>query len=59
MADLIKRFLFWLILDRVQGFLIWLVFDGPSLGRLAPWVLGLALGRKPHKVENDDAITSR
>lgn len=30
--------------------LIWLVWNVP-LGPLAPWVLGLALGRKPQKVK--------
>jgi len=34
----------------VKCFLVWLVFNVP-LGRLAPWVLGLALGRKPHQVK--------
>ena len=30
-------------------FLFWLVWNVP-LGRLAPWVLGLALGRWPRRV---------
>lgn len=31
-----RRVLFWLL-------------DNVPLGRLAPWVFGLAIGRKPHK----------
>jgi hypothetical protein len=32
----------------LQRFLIWVAWDVP-LGRLAPWVLGLALWRWPHR----------
>ena len=32
----------------MRGFLFWLVWNVP-LGRLAPWVMGLAVGRLPHK----------
>ena len=34
----------------VGKFLFWLVFNVP-LGRLAPYVLGLAMGRWPKKVK--------
>lgn len=34
----------------MKRFLIWLIWH-VSLGRLAPWVLGLALGRWPRKEE--------
>lgn len=33
----------------MRRLLFWIVFNVP-LGRLAPWVLGLALGRRPRKV---------
>jgi hypothetical protein len=40
---MISRFLFWLVLDsRIP------------LGRLAPWIFGLAMGRWPHKKKADD-----
>lgn len=33
-------------------FLTWLVLNsGLPLGRLAPWLFGLALGRRPRKVK--------
>jgi len=32
-------------------FLFWLLWHVP-LGRLAPWVMGLALGRWPHHVSS-------
>jgi hypothetical protein len=35
-----RRFLFWLVLD-----------SGVRLGRLAPWVFGLAMGRWPRRVK--------
>lgn len=34
----------------MSRFLLWLVFNVP-LGRLAPYVLGLALGSKPERIE--------
>lgn len=34
----------------MRSFLFWLVKNVP-LGRAAPWVLGLALGRWPRKVD--------
>ncbi len=34
----------------MRGFLLWLVWNVP-LGRLAPWVMGLAMGRMPHRQE--------
>ena len=34
----------------MRGFLFWLVQNVP-LGPLAPYILGLALGRKPRKVK--------
>ena len=39
--------------EKGSRFLMWLVMDsGIKLGRLAPWVFGLALGgRRPHKKE--------
>ena len=35
------------MIAAIQKFLLWLVMDGPYLGPLAPWVLGLAIGRRP------------
>lgn len=37
-------------MEVVRSFLFWLVWHVP-LGRLAPWVLGLALGSKPQRHE--------
>lgn len=37
----------------MRRFLFWLVFNVP-LGRAAPWVFGLALGRWPHRVRPSD-----
>ena len=34
----------------MRKLLIWLVFHAP-LGPLAPWVLGLAIGRMPRRVK--------
>lgn len=34
----------------MNGFLFWLV-DNVPLGRLAPWVFGLAIGRLPRRVK--------
>ena len=34
----------------MNRFLLWLAFNIP-LGRLAPYVLGLALGSKPERIE--------
>ena len=36
-----------------RRFLMWLVWNVP-LGRLAPWVLGLATRRKPRKIEEKE-----
>lgn len=36
-----------------RRFLMWLVWNVP-LGRLAPWVLGLATRRKPRKREEKE-----
>lgn len=33
----------------MRRFLLWLVFDGPPLGRLAPWIFGLAIRRWPRR----------
>lgn len=30
---------------------MWLVWNVP-MGRLAPWVLGFAMGRRPHRVDS-------
>ncbi len=38
-----RRFLFWLVLD-----------SNIKLGRLAPWVFGAAMGRRPRIVRSDD-----
>ena len=36
--------------ETMKHFLLWLVMDsGIPLGRFAPWVFGLAIGRMPHK----------
>ena len=37
----------------MRSFLMWLVWNVP-LGRLAPWVLGLAMGSKPIKEKTND-----
>lgn len=38
----------------MRGFLFWLVCDSRvPLGPLAPWVLGLAFGRRPRRVEKE------
>ena len=37
----------------IRKFLMWLVWNVP-LGRAAPWVFGLAIGRMPHRLEADD-----
>ena len=40
----------------ISRFLLWLVMDSSiRLGRLAPWVFGLAIGRWPHKVSEDES----
>jgi len=39
---MIRRFPFWLVLD-----------SNIRLGPLAPWVLGLAIGRLPHRVKTN------
>jgi len=31
---------------------IWWVFNNIPLGRLAPWVFGLAIGRRPRKIKS-------
>jgi hypothetical protein len=37
----------------MSRFLFWLVVDSPiPLGPLAPWLLGLAIGRAPRKVNH-------
>lgn len=36
----------------MNRFLLWLVFNIP-LGKLAPYVFGLAVGRKPEKKRSD------
>lgn len=36
----------------MRRFLLWLVLDSNiKLGRLAPWILGLVLGRKPRIIK--------
>lgn len=37
----------------MRRFLLWLVWRVP-LGILTPWVLGLAIGRMPHKAEEGE-----
>lgn len=37
----------------LRRFLLWLIFDGPYLGPLAPWLFGLAIGRRPHEKPED------
>jgi hypothetical protein len=42
----LSRLLLWLVFDykgRLPGFVV----------RLGPWLFGLAIGRKPHRVAND------
>lgn len=34
----------------ISKFLMWLVWNVP-LGKAAPWVLGLALGSKPERID--------
>ena len=34
----------------MRRFLLWLAMDCPGMGRISPWLLGLALRRTPHKV---------
>ena len=36
----------------MRRFLLWIVWNIP-LGPLAPWVLWLAIGRMPHKTEEE------
>lgn len=38
----------------LRKFLLWLVWDGPYLGPLAPWLFGLAIGRRPHEVKDGE-----
>ena len=42
-------------MNAFQRFLIWLVWDGPYLGPLAPWLFGLAVGKRP-VAKRDSAI---
>ena len=37
----------------IRKFLMWLVWNVP-LGRVAPWVFGLAIGRMPYRLEADN-----
>ena len=37
----------------MRTLLLWLACNIP-LGSLAPWVFGLAIGRRPHKAEEDE-----
>lgn len=40
-----------LLFNPLQRFCLWLVCDSSiPLGRLGPWIMGLGLGRWPHKV---------
>lgn len=34
---------------KMRKFLFWIIHNIP-LGRLAPWVVGLAIGRRPHRI---------
>lgn len=34
----------------MRGFLFW-IFNNVPLGPLAPWVFGLAIGRRPRRVK--------
>jgi len=34
----------------MRSFLFWIIHNIP-LGKLAPWVFGLAIGRKPHRIK--------
>ena len=40
----------------MRRFLFWLVWNVP-LGKAAPWILGLALGRRPHRIEQSEPTT--
>jgi len=40
---------------KILFFLVWNI----SLGPLAPWILGLALGRKPRKVDVGDEMKEK
>lgn len=37
----------------MRTLLLWLAWNIP-IGPLAPWVFGLAVGRRPHKAEEDE-----
>ena len=37
----------------IRRFFMWLVWNVP-LGKAAPWVFGLAIGRRPHKIRGED-----
>ena len=37
----------------MKKLLLWIVWNIP-LGPLAPWVLGLAIGRMPHRAEEGE-----
>lgn len=43
----------------VRRFLFWLVLDGPYLGPLAPLLLGLALGSRPHQIEEWEQLPEK
>lgn len=37
----------------MRKFLMWIVWNIP-LGKLAPWVFGLAIGSKPERINNEN-----
>lgn len=40
------------MIKLIQRFCMWLVMDSCiRLGRLAPWVFGIGMGRMPHRVD--------
>lgn len=42
----------------MNKFLMW-IFDNIPLGRLAPYVFGLAIGRKPHRIKTTKAALAK
>ena len=41
-------------MNKLRGVLFWLVWNVP-LGKLAPYILGIALGSKPQRVTEKEA----
>jgi len=43
------------MVSAIQKFCLWLVLDrSVKTGRLAPWLVGIGLGRMPHKVHGPE-----